>query len=301
MPNQSELKKVTILDTLPGGDTGSRLLSEELSSRKISCQIINPREYAVLLGGNSPEKYLFDNRYVVRNEVCLYRGSYLNIDEAYALSECEKSGTRFLNTMENYVCFSDKMKGSISLAKKGYRTVPTIITNQVCFASEFIDQYEDIVLKAPYSWDGDSVFRVTKSDVNRENLLRLFIEKYKTLYLQKFISTREGADIRTYIVGGKYIGAVQRRPFPGHFLSNLSKGGELMKCGPSKEVIELTNKLGMDYQLDLAGVDIRVDKEGPVIIEVNPDPEWKRPEDFFGLDITIPLSDYIESLLKIRS
>jgi ribosomal protein S6--L-glutamate ligase len=283
-----------ILDTADGGDNGSRMLAAEMTARGHDCRILNPRRYALSPAGHKLD-IRWDGLSARSFDAVVYRGSFASQSEAEALLEAEREGVRFVNRMSTFLRCVDKAGCSFDLARRGYLSPALLVTNVVRDAIAFVARHRDVVLKPVSAWNGDDVFRLRSGDPNNGAVLELFLRRHPTMYLQEYVETPEGVDLRALIVGQRLVGAVARRPAAGHFLTNTTKGGSAEPVSISPEVAEVCARLGRDFALELAGVDIRCGQAGPVVIEINPDPEWKPPAEMFGLDVTGAFADYLES------
>ena len=83
--------------------------------------------------------------------------------------------------------------------------------------------------------------------------------------LQKFIKESKGTDKRIEIIGGEYICAA-RRENKNDFRSNVTNGGTMTPCTPSKTEIETAIKACNTLGLTFGGVDILDDGS---VCEVN--------------------------------
>lgn len=119
---------------------------------------------------------------------------------------------------------------------------------------------------------GINVFKIK----NKKDLIGLFdlgyggIVKIKTLLFQKFLNA--GEDIRVIILGGKILGAMKRIAKKGEYLTNYSRGGDVVyyDIQADKEASEIACKVAKTFKLDFCGVDLMKDNNGKwVVLEVN--------------------------------
>lgn len=130
--------------------------------------------------------------------------------------------------------------------------------------SEFVKKAIDIlglplVFKESFGSFGAQVFLC-----NSENDIYSHISD-KPFILQKFIKESKGTDKRIEIIGGKYICAA-RRENKNDFRSNVTNGGTMTPCTPSKAEIETAIKACNTLGLTFGGVDILDDGS---VCEVN--------------------------------
>ena len=132
-------------------------------------------------------------------------------------------------------------------------------------------------------------------------------------FVTKFL-TREGisvvvreyipndGDIRVFIMGGKAIGALARRPKEGDFRANISQGGsgDVFDLETRPDVREIAEKMAAACGLAIAGVDIMLNKEtgAPYVLEVNESPQIEGFEKYTGVNAAKAMIEYFVSLVK---
>ncbi len=118
------------------------------------------------------------------------------------------------------------------------------------------------------------------------------------ILVQEFISEAKGVDIRCLVVGGKVVGAMQRKGAADEFRSNLHRGGtaSVIKITPEERstAVRAARVLG----LNVAGVDLLRSNHGPVIMEVNSSPGLEGIEAATGNDIAGKIIDFLENNAK---
>lgn len=150
-----------------------------------------------------------------------------------------------------------------------------------------------VVAKKVNSWGGRGIILV-----ENERILQLvsdcFLEERQGLVVQYFIPPAGRQDLRVLVLGDQVVGAMQLRPKDGDFRANFHLGGEAQIARLSPEMIGLAVKAGEAVGLEIAGVDIIVDREGQAgVIEINHSPGFKGLEGATGLDIAGLIVDYV--------
>jgi gamma-F420-2:alpha-L-glutamate ligase len=131
-----------------------------------------------------------------------------------------------------------------------------------------------------------------------ENLQHLsgishMIDVSKPMVFQEYISKSSGRDIRVIVVGGKAVGAMMRIAKSG-FKANFHQGGIVKKIRLSPAVewlaIEATRLIG----LEVAGVDILIDKDTYKICEINSSPGFMGFEMATEVDVPFHILDFVK-------
>jgi len=142
-----------------------------------------------------------------------------------------------------------------------------------------------VVVKQISGRQGEGVMLVA-SDRETEEITHHQLDRYKGLLVQRFIPPKERRDIRVMVIGNKISGCMELRPEPGDFRANFHLSGKswVVEISPLQGKIAL--KAAGALGLDIAGVDLMVDREGrTLVIEVNYSPGFKGLEAATGLDI----------------
>lgn len=91
--------------------------------------------------------------------------------------------------------------------------------------------------------------------------------------LQAYAAEAAGRDLRAFVVGDRVVAAMERRATAdGEFRANLAQGGAAVPAdlapGEAAAAVRATRALGLDY----AGVDLVRTEAGPLVLEVNGEP-----------------------------
>ena len=168
---------------------------------------------------------------------------------------------------------------------------------------DFLADFEyPVIVKFANSSQGRGVF---KAD-SKEELLSLVGDMQKTkepILLRQFIPN--DGDFRIITLGYKAIGAMKRIPVPGNYKANISQGAtaKAVDLGKCHEIVEIAERLSKLTKIEIAGVDIVLDKETgkPYILEINPGPQFLGMEKYTGFNIARAIINYFEQLEKDKS
>ena len=110
--------------------------------------------------------------------------------------------------------------------------------------------------------------------------------------MQEYISSSKGKDIRINVVGEQAIVSMLREN-DNDFRSNISNGGHGSIYQPKPEFIDLALKASKALGLDFAGVDVMFGEDGPIICEVNSNPQVASTLNATGVNLADYIADYI--------
>jgi RimK family alpha-L-glutamate ligase len=223
--------------------------------------------------------------------------------DIYLAERLENSGVRLFNTKEAVLLCDNKILMYQKLAKEGVRIPRTFIAPKTfeglnysdrSFLNKVVDELGfPFIVKEAYGSFGEQVYLA-----NNEKELNEIIDRlgYKDFLLQEFISSSKGRDIRINIVGNKAIVSMLREN-KNDFRSNISSGGTGTIYQPEQAYIDLAIKAVKALGLDFAGVDVLFGKNGPIICEVNSNPQFASTLKATGINLADYIADYIISKL----
>ena len=221
---------------------------------------------------------------------------YRNI---YSTAALESMGHTVVNSFQTAWTSSDKLFGSIALAKAG---VPTPKT-RVAFTEEGVLKalkelgYPAVLKPVVGSW-GRLAAKLKDEDFARAILedRELMHPSYQVYYLQEYVE-RPPRDIRTFVIGDRTIAAIYRIS-AGDWRTNTARGGRAEPCKITKEIDEISVKAAKAVGGRFVGVDLMESKDGLLCHEVNNTTEFKNTVPATGVDIPKLIVDYLVSLQK---
>jgi RimK family alpha-L-glutamate ligase len=151
-------------------------------------------------------------------------------------------------------------------------------------AAAAIDRFGlPVVVKQRRSRMGVGVIRCTSRDhldAVLDSLWRLGDEVIVQRWIPEGVAT-----IRALVVGGEMVAAAQFRAAEGDWRSNAARSGTARAYRPSADETRLAVAAAEAIGLGHCGVDLVVERSGPVVLEVNPTPGFLRLEDATGIDV----------------
>jgi glutathione synthase len=136
----------------------------------------------------------------------------------------------------------------------------TLISNIKSEILEFVEKNDTIVVKALDSYQGKIVKKINKNDKDAEKVINDFTNNESMPILaQEFLPNIIKGDKRILVLGGKILGAVNRIPKHGSFLSNFGQGGKGEKTKITEKEKQIVKKLAPFFKkhgIHFAGLDI---------------------------------------------
>ena len=194
--------------------------------------------------------------------------SALDVIRAIEYARC-----RCVNTSNAIESASDKIRSAQLLANAEIpipRTI-SLATNATLEEIESRLGPPPWILKLPRGVQGNGVARVD-SMASLRSIVDVLRRYDRRLILQEFIAEAKGADVRVLVFGHEAVAAMRRQSEGDEFRSNLHRGGSAIPEYLTAEVSDLSVRASRALGLTIAGVDILLTDDGPVVIEVNAAP-----------------------------
>ena len=199
-----------------------------------------------------------------------------NRDASILLEALEKTGIPMKNTPQATNISKDKTKTMLHLHQAGIPTIPGAVNFSQFFLGPLMNFIGDdeYICKLREGSMGKGVAYIN----SRLSLISVFeliasasVAPCKILF-EKFIKDAAGRDLRIIVAGGEVVGAMERQSNGFDFRANIWGGGKGKEFKPTKKMKEIAVKSADALGLDYAGVDMVVDKNKPLVVEVNSNP-----------------------------
>jgi len=209
-----------------------------------------------------------------------------------ALHWIEERGIPVINSPRAIERTVDKFYTDALLHEAGLLTPETVVCESGRDAIEAIRAMGDVIIKPLFGSLGHGMIRVSDVDVGLR-VVRTLEQLRAVFYVQRTIDHR-GRDIRVFIVGGRVLGAIERRAPPGDWRSNVSRGGSASAVQLPAEWEAIALRAAAAVGADYAGVDLLpADDRGVFVLEVNGIPGWRGFGRATGVDVAGAIADHV--------
>ena len=288
--------KIGIITVRDGDYHPNRRLAEAASEQGHRITIVHPYKVWSVLKGGQPS--LVGGKDKESLDVVLPRQGATIGDSCLALiRHFSLMGISLVNGLDSIRLTKNKFLTLQTLTEERIYVPETVFINAPEGFQTAIEQLGGypVVAKQVSGRQGEGIILV-KTSGDKKRVTRGHLDRRKGMLVQRYIPPAGRQDIRVLVVGGKAIGAMELRPKEGDFRANfhLSKESRFKELSPEQEKIALnaTSAVG----LEIAGVDLIVDKKGRIsVIEVNYSPGFNGLEAATGLDIAGRIVKYVAS------
>ena len=146
---------------------------------------------------------------------------------------------------------------------------PTIVTYKKNEVLEFINEYNDIVIKPIFNKGGEGIFHLNKNTKDLNYVLdEASQNESKVILVQKYIPEVTGGDKRIVLLNGSPLGAIKRIPKAGEFRANVRRGALVKAYELTQRDFEICEAL-KPYLVKDGIYFSSIDVIGNYLIEVN--------------------------------
>jgi len=215
-----------------------------------------------------------------------------------ALHRLEDRGVTVINAPRAIERTVDKSWTTALLEQAGLPVPETVVCESAEHAAAaFRDLGGDVIVKPLFGSMGLGMVRVSDPDV----ALRVSraLDAIRGVYYLQRVVDHAGCDIRVFIVGGRVIGAIERRA-PG-WRTNLAQGGTATAVTPRPEWEAMALRAAAVVGADYAGVDLLPARDGATyVVEVNGIPGWRGLQGATSVDVAGAIVEHLLQRLARR-
>lgn len=204
----------------------------------------------------------------------------------------ERQGMRLFNSAEGIAVCDDKAETHIALLNQGIR-MPKVYFGPKTFRTDecpcinyYLAAAKDMgypcIVKECFGSFGQQVYLVH----DKEELVSVVRSVFpRNFFLQEYIASSRGRDIRIHVAGDRAVAAMYRYN-PSDFRANLTNGGKMKPYEPNARQEEMALKVCRILGLDFAGIDILFGEgDEPVFCEANSNAHFKNLYDCTGINV----------------
>jgi len=270
---------------------------EEADKYGIDFSLVFADEIDLIVSRDDRKSIRFRNDIVALPDSILARtGSGTGYFNLSVLRQFERLNVPTLPNSASIEASKDKMYANQILAQAGLPIPKTMLTRFPCKA-ELVEKVVGFpcVLKVVTGSHGKGVY-LCENAKQFEDLSELVssIDFKNSMIIQEYIKESEGRDLRVIVIGGRVVGAMQRKSTDGSFKANISRGGQGEAYDVDDQMELLAIQTAKVLDLDIAGVDLLFHNDGYRICEANSSPGFKGFEKALGINIPQRVFDYVK-------
>eukprot|EP00457_Paulinella_chromatophora_P007360 gb/GEZN01007383.1/.p1 GENE.gb/GEZN01007383.1/~~gb/GEZN01007383.1/.p1 ORF type:complete len:435 (+),score=77.05 gb/GEZN01007383.1/:27-1331(+) len=282
-----------------------RRLMEEARRLDIQLEYKQPDKFDLVVEpGKGNEKLVYCEKPIPLPDAILVRmGAKITYFGLAVLRQFESMDIKIFNSVKGMEISRDKLFTSQILSARGLDFPKSMLCN-LPTSTTLIGQELGfpVIMKSLSSSGGEGVWKFdTPQEMETEvPKIQATLKDHHVIF-QKYIASTKGRDLRVVLVNGKVVGAMMRIATTG-FKSNVHQGGAVKKIKLWKDaLVKLSQDAAEICNLDIAGVDLLLDKEGYKVCEVNSSPGFEGLEKATGINIAQAMLNGVLDFLIARN
>jgi RimK family alpha-L-glutamate ligase len=209
-----------------------------------------------------------------------------------ALHWLEERGLVVMNAPRAIERSVNKFYTTALLHDAGLPTPDTVVCERVDDAMAAVRELGDVIIKPIFGSMGHGLVRVDDPEV-AFRVLRALEQTRAVFYVQRAVA-HDGRDLRVFVVGGRVLGAIERRSLDGDWRTNISRGAAARAVDLPATWADLAIRAAAVVGADYAGVDLLPSSSGDVyVLEVNGIPGWQGLQRATGIDVAGAIVDHL--------
>ena len=288
--------KLTILSRGPSLYSTMRLAYEARQLRW-RVKIINPLNVTLHM---SPRPVSYVDQQLHEPHAVLARiGNSITQQGVSVVRHMSFAGIPVINQPDAILRSRNKLEAHQILVSKGLDMPATVYVAGHFYMDELVQTLgpPPWVIKVVAGTQGVGVL-LAKSTKEAEAQLEFAAASRQPVLVQKFIAEAKGADIRAFVVGNEVVAAMKRQAPNGEFRSNLHRGGSAKRYRLSNLEKATAIRAAQALGLEVAGVDMLLSNNGPLLMEVNSSPGIEGIENSTEINVAARVIDHLHSQLK---
>ncbi len=288
---------VVVLSRGPGLYSTKRIVSVA-RRRGHRVEIHDPLTLSISISGGRARVYDGDQELERVDAVIPRIGASVTYYGLAVLRQFEMQGAAVLNGSDAIASARDKLRCQQVLAGAGVPMPDTAFSRRAAGSCGAIKNVGEgpLVIKLLEGTQGKGVMLAGSREA-AISIIDAFHSLEEHILLQRFIAESAGRDVRAFVVGGKVIAVMERQAKPGEFRSNLHMGGQARRIPKTKAIERIALRATRALGLHVAGVDVLVGRDGPLVIEVNACPGLEGIERTSGVNVAGHIIDQMERLV----
>lgn len=203
------------------------------------------------------------------------------------LKQLQMAGIRLVNDFNGICRAKNKLRAQVLLSNAGVPMPKTVVLEDLAHleaAAAFLGTPK-LILKDVSGTFGSGVVLAESLTSARSIIDALWKGEPRPILAQEYIEEAAGADARIFVLGGKVLASMRRQAKAGEFRSNVELGAQAEIHQPTSEEERIALKAVSVLKLEVAGVDIVQSRRGPLVLEVNANPGFKKLSEVSGVDV----------------
>lgn len=291
--------RITILSR--SANIGStRRLVDAARARGHNVRVLNPVKVEMHLDGRSANLY-YQRKKIPACDVVIPRiAPSISIYGLAVVNQFALRGALVLNPAEAIAQARNKMRSLQLLSVNGIDIPATVMARDARDLKAMVSLVGGVPVLVKILQGQERIgVMVCETLQSLEAALEAILGLGYNLIVQQYVR-KTSHDLRVFVVGGKAVGAVIRKPRVGRLSKTLTRGAKLEKTQLTSEVRNAAVQTAKLIGLEVCAVDMLDLKGKPKVFEINSSPGITDFEAATGVDVATQIIERAEALFAAR-
>ena len=276
---------VTVLSRSAGIFTTRRIV-EAARSRGHVARVIDPLQVEMRLGREGPEIFHRGRDFPGTDVVVPRIAPSVSQYGLAVVNHLQLLGLPVLNGAPAIGLARNKMRVLQLLSASGVKVPRTVMASEPSGLREMVRHVGGLpVLVKLLRGNEKTGVIVCESRQALESALEAILRLGQNTMVQQYVRGQRGGDLRAFVVGGRALAALRRRPRVGRLSRNLGRGASFeataLDAGAEQAAVAAARAIG----LEVCAVDMLDASGGPRVFEVHSSPGIREAEEACGVDL----------------
>jgi len=273
----------------------TRRLVAAAQERDHKVRVLDTLKFGILVEHGKPTLTYKNKKCPTVDAIIPRIGASITFYGLAVVRQFEQMGIFTLNTSNAIGVSRDKLRASQVFSRHSIGLPATAFVRDRAGVLPAIEAVggTPVILKLLQGTQGIGVILADSVKV-AEAIIETLQSTRQNVLIQKFVSESRGRDVRAFVIGGRVVAAMRRVATGDEYRSNVHRGGVTETVTLTAEYERTAIRAAQIMGLNVAGVDMLEDKDGPLVMEVNSSPGLEGIETATGLDIAGMVIESIE-------
>ncbi len=279
----------------------TRRLADAARARGHRARVIDPLRVEMGLGGAAPALYCEGRRFPRTDVVVPRIGLSISQYGLAVVNQLGLLGIPLVNSAQAIAASRDKMRCLQLLSASGVSVPLTVMASNPSGLKEMVKLVGGVpALVKLLSANERSGVMFFESTESLEAALEAVLGLGQNIIVQEYLHGARGRDLRAFVVGGRVVAALRRRPRMGQFARTLAKNAQFEAARLPGSYARVAVAAARIVGLEVCAVDMLDVKGGPRVFEVNSSPGIREAEEVCGCDVAGAIVEHAAALAAGR-
>lgn len=280
----------------------TRRLLQAGQARGHRVRVVDPLQVELGLGRGRPALFHQRGRFP-RTDVVIPRiGLSIHAYGLAVVSQLQLLGVPVVNGWQAIAASRNKMQCLQLLAVNGVGVPLTVMASDAAGLKEMVRHAGGLPVLVKLLTGSDRTgLMICETLQSLESALEALFGLGQDVVVQQYVRTARGRDLRAFVVGGRVVAALSRRPRVGRFARTLARGARFEACALPEPCARAAVAAARVVGLEVSAVDMLEVAAGPLVFEVNSSPGIREAEEACGVDLAAAMVAQAEAVAAAPS